>query len=309
MIHKNGVFSGLVFVLALSLLTGCKIDIAGLFPPDDPPEYCFDGSVLYSWYFLGTPSGTFEADASSTLRMVPRQTYVSSGDCSHPLITVVLAEFDGSTPIRVDGATLQQVRISFAPKIRLNQEFVTNYLAESSPVQLEIISASKDPGVCGRSYENAYYKQARVTVEKVPQNIAEGGEVKLSFRLVIDAGIELSGHFTGGVPVPRTQFYTESDPVQCTREYNAVENYQAQLELAGHCQQSSDCVVSDLNNPKSCNPFAVNKDATNLDPLRAAVEEYESVFRPPYECSLYGDVILPSCDRGHCNAHRYSRID
>jgi hypothetical protein len=209
-----------------------------------------------------------------------------------------------------DGATLSHVIITFHPNVILNQEYILNSSEEESSIQVEMLGKSVG-NVCGSFVQRFNFLEARIKITELPQKITEPDEMKLSFSLSFDGSHVLKGQFSGVVPLPRDRYFSNSDPVQCEREYNAVSNYRSQLAAVDLCQRNSDCILSDISLKNSCIPLSVNKNATSLDALRSAVEEYEEVFPSYYNsCYYYGgnSVVLPVCGNGHCKSGLYEKV-
>ncbi len=312
MLFRNRFFSAFCLVLALSLLSGCEFDLAGLFPPtpSDPPEVCaYLQTSVVTDMTEGYAAGNLEIDESSSMNKFPRSAVVSSGECTSPLIRLVLSDFESSFHLGPDGATLSDVIISFHPNVILNKEYILNSSEEESPIQVEMHSVERNS--CLSIVRVHLLEEARIKITALPQKITEPDEMKLSFSLSIDGSHVLKGQFSGVVPLPRDSYFSNSDPVQCEREYNAVSNYQSQLATVDLCQRNSDCILSDITRKNSCMPLSVNKNATSLDALRSAVEEYEEVFPSYYNrCYYYGvnSVVLPACGNGHCKSGLYEKV-
>ena len=312
MLFGNRFFSAFCLVLALSLLSGCEFDLAGLFPstPSDPTEFCaYNQSSVVAVPTEEYAAGNLEIDESSSMRNFPRSAVVSSGECTSPLIRLVLSDFESSFPLGPDGAPLLWVIISFHPNVVLNQEYILNSSEEESPIQVEMQSVGRNS--CLSFVRRFNFLEARIKITELPQKITEPDDMKLSFSLSIDGSHVLKGQFSGVVPLPRDSYFSNSDPVQCEREYNAVSNYRSQLATVDLCQRNSDCILSDITRKNSCIPLSINKNATSLDALRSAVEEHEEVFPYYYDsCYYYGGnrVVLPVCETGHCKSGLYEKV-
>jgi len=278
---------------ALILLSGCKIDLFGIFPDPDP----FLPPCAYS-IDCGLPeptphyeavdfSGKVEVVATSTLPFSSDQVAVYSGKCKAPSVSIYLATYSP-----VQQRSFHRIELSFSSLPELMHDYNFPDLTSSSPIQLNVLGTS------------IYLKRGVISFQEAPEKLALGGRIKFTGHFVANDNKVLDIKFDGVVPVPETTDVSEikANPYRCEEEVNANGNFERELTVASQCTQSSDCVSSYLILFESCSGIAINKNATNFDDLEKAVEDYNSVFETNNACSINQSGALPTCEQGLCRA-------
>jgi hypothetical protein len=242
----------------------------------------------YPYYqAIDTTHGKIEILPTSTLPFSSDQIAVYSGKCKAPAVSIY---FNGNYPVQQKA--FHQIHLSYVSPPELNHDYIFPDLTLSNPIKLEVLGSS------------LYLKRGVISFEEAPQNLALGGRIKFTGHFVSNENSLLDIRFDGIIPVPETSesHATKADPDRCEKELNANEKLEKELKVASQCNQSSDCGPSSLFLAESCSGIMINKNATNVDDLERAVEDYNSAFEGPSACEFYYYRGFPSCVSGRCQS-------
>lgn len=317
----------------LVIFSGCKLDLLG-FLPDPPsvpdpcsqhhaPEGCW--APKEEWYVSTFENeGKVLSSSSSDLNLTPQRIFTSSGVCPHPEISISFSDFKQifSYPTNPSDYLVSiSLTISSKPETGIPYNPTSNFSLNSKNTNPVSILMEGTPRIIdGKKYmvfNSFLFKDAQITFDEVPENFAEGGNLKFSFRFTMEDNKIYEGTFEGKLPVPSTHYRQKTaNKLQCLEEFNAYTNYSAQIALANFCEKNSDCFITDSVLLETCTPVSINKNAPNLAALQNAVDVYNDHFPNPYyysNPSLHycseGVLSLPYCQSNRCRTQKYRPIE